>query len=208
MSDTRLNPVLAVLVRLLLRPRAFYVDPSKKEEILSEPSIVISNHTCHLDGPILNTVLLPKIMHTLAAKDRFEQRGFGFFLRHTGCIPIDRERADTSWLHESLRFLKTEKENIVIYPEGRHGEHRKQLPFHPAVLTLAALARVPIVMVYQDGPARWFHRNELLIAPPFRLPEGALTAEYVKEQTAFLQETMKGLMDTYIALRNPSDDAQ
>jgi len=203
MTDTKLNAPLGVLVRLLLWPKTHYLDPSRKGEILSLPSIVICNHTCHLDGPILNTVMLPHIMHSLAAKDRFEQPSFGFFLRHTGCIPIDREKADTSWLHESLRVLRQQKENVVIYPEGRHGEHRKQLPFHPAVITLAVMAQVPIVLVYQDGPARWLHRNHLMIAPPFLLPAptAGLTADYVTEQTHFLEDKMKELMNAFIALQ-------
>lgn len=202
MSDTKLNGVLGVLVRLCLRPTPSYSDPGRKDEILAEPSIVICNHTCHLDGPILNTVLLPHIVHTLAAKDRFEQRSFGFFLRHTGCIPIDRTKADTSWLHESLRILKVQKESIVIYPEGRHGAHRQQLPFHPAVITLAVMAQVPIVMVYQDGPARWFRRNRLIITPPFRLPapEGGISSDFVQKQTDFLQNKLKELMEQFITL--------
>jgi len=49
-SDTRLNPLTAFLVQLLLRPKVYYQDPDGKDSILSEPSIVICNHTGHLDG--------------------------------------------------------------------------------------------------------------------------------------------------------------
>lgn len=202
MSDTRLNPLLAALVRVLLSPKVYYLDPSRKDEILAEPSILVSNHTGHLDGPVINTALYRYKLHTLAAKDRFEQRGFGFFLRHTGCIPIDRQHADTSWIRESLKVLKADKEHIVIYPEGRHGEHRKQLPFHSGVMMLTALAQVPIVMVYIDGPVKFFRHNKLIIAPPFRLtpPEGPVSADYVEEQTILLQEKMKDLMQSFIEM--------
>lgn len=201
MSDFKLNPLLAVLTKVLLHPRPIYLDPSRKKEILSEPSILISNHTCHWDGPILNTVLQPQKIHSLAAKDRFDQPSFGFFLRHSGCIPIDREHADTNWLHDSLEVLRVNREHVAIYPEGRHGEHRKQLPFHPGVIILAAMAQVPIVLVYQDGPARWLHRNGLIISAPFRLPapEGRLTSQYITEQTHLLEGKMKELMNEYIS---------
>lgn len=201
MSDFKLNPLLAFLTRTLLRPRVLYQDPSRKGEILSEPSILISNHTCHMDGPILNTVLQPQKIHSLAAKDRFDQPSFGFFLRHSGCIPIDREHADTSWLHDSLEVLRVKKEHIAIYPEGRHGEHRKQRPFHPGAIILAAMAQVPIVLVYQDGPARWLHRNGLILSAPFRLPapEGRVSSQYITEQTQMLEEKMKELMNEYIS---------
>ncbi len=202
MSDTKLNPLLAALVRTFLKPTVYYLDPSHKDEILAEPSIIVCNHTGHLDGPVINTALYSHKLHTLAAKDRFEQRGFGFFLRHTGCIPIDREHADTSWIRTALKILKVDREHIVIYPEGRHGEHRKQLPFHSGVMMLTALAQVPVVLIYQDGPVKWFRRNKLIIAPPYRLtpPENAISADYVEEQTALLQQKMKDLMDAFIEM--------
>lgn len=200
-SDTKLNAPLAALVRILLCPKVHYLDPARKNEILAEPSILVVNHTGHLDGGILNTALRKYPIHTLAAKDRFEQGGFGFLLRHTGCIPIDREHADTSWLHDSLEVLRVKKEHIAIYPEGRHGEHRKQLPFHPGAIILAAMAQVPIVLVYQDGPARWLHRNGLIISAPFRLPapDGRVSSQYITEQTHMLEEKMKELMNEYIS---------
>jgi len=200
MSDTKLNPPLAFITRMLCKPTVYYLDPARKDEILAEPSIIVCNHTGHMDGGVVNTALLPHKVHTLAAKDRFEQRGFGFLLRHTGAIPIDRQNPDTTWIHESLKVLREDKEHIIIYPEGRHGEHRKQLPFHPGVTMLTAIAQVPIVMIYQDGPIKLFHRNKLIIAPPFRLDphEKRLSADYVGEQTALLQEKMKELMNAFI----------
>lgn len=200
MSDTKLNPPLAFITRMLCKPTVYYLDPSRKDEILAEPSIIVCNHTGHMDGGVVNTALLPHKVHTLAAKDRFEQRGFGFLLRHTGAIPIDRQNPDTTWIHESLKVLREDKEHIIIYPEGRHGEHRKQLPFHPGVTMLTAIAQVPIVMIYQDGPVELFRRNKLIIAPPFRLEpsEHRLSADYVAEQTELLQEKMKELMNAFI----------
>jgi 1-acyl-sn-glycerol-3-phosphate acyltransferase len=201
-SDTKLNPLLAALVRILFKPKVHYLDPSRKDEIFSEPSILVANHTGHLDGGIINTALRKYPIHTLAAKDRFEQPGFGFLLRHTGCIPIDRQNMDTTWIHDSLAVLKDDKEHVAIYPEGRHGEHRKQLPFQPGVAMLAAIAKVPIVMVYQDGPARKFHRSHLIVAPPFHLEEGphSLRPEIIQEQTELLEKKMKELMEAYIKM--------
>ena len=198
-SDTKLNPPLALLTRILFNPKVHYLDPGRKDEILAEPSIIVANHTGHVDGGIINTALYKFPVHTLAAKDRFEQRGFGFLLRHTGCIPIDREHADTSWIHDSLEVLHKDREHIVIYPEGRHGEPRRQLPFHPGVTMLASIAKVPIVMIYQDGPARKFHRSHLIIAPPFRFDaDSGMDAETIQKQTKMLEERMKELMEVFI----------
>ena len=191
----------SALVRLLLRPKPYYLEEEKQADKLKEPSILVINHTSHLDGPIVNTVFRKDRIHNLAAKDRFEQRGFGFFLRHTRCIPIDRQNPDLSWIHESLRVLHEEKENVAIFPEGAHGTHRKQLPFHSGVVMLAALANVPIVMVYIDGPHKILRkRSKLIIAPPYRLdpPVEGLNSEYVEHQTQVLQKRMSQLMEEFI----------
>lgn len=193
----------SALVRLLLRPKPYFLDPEKQADKLNEPSILVINHTSHLDGPIVNTVFRKDRIHSLAAKDRFEQKGFGFFLRHTRCIPIDRQNPDLSWVHESLRVLHEEKENVAIFPEGAHGTHRKQLPFHSGVVMLAALANVPIVMVYIDGPCKILRKcSKLIVAPPYRLdpPGDGLNSDYINQQTATLQNRMKDLMDEFIKI--------
>ena len=191
----------SALVRLLLRPKPYFLEEEKQADKLHEPSILVVNHTSHLDGPVVNTVFRKDRIHNLAAKDRFEQPGFGFFLRHTRCIPIDRQNPDLSWIHESLRVLHEEKENVAIFPEGAHGTHRKQLPFHSGVVMLAALANVPIVMVYIDGPHKILRkRSKLIIAPPCRLdpPVEGLNSDYVEHQTQVLQKRMSQLMEEFI----------
>ena len=191
----------SALVRLLLRPKPYFLEEEMQADKLHEPSILVINHTSHLDGPIVNTVFRKDRIHNLAAKDRFEQKGFAFFLRHTRCIPIDRQNPDLSWVHESLRVLHEEKENVAIFPEGAHGTHRKQLPFHSGVVMLAALAKVPIVMVYIDGPHKILRkRSKLIIAPPYRLdpPDEGLNSDYVVKQTEILQKRMSQLMEEFI----------
>ena len=150
---------------------------------------------------MVTTVFLKDKIHNLAAKDRFEQRGFGFFLRHTRCIPIDRQNADLSWIHESIKTIQQDKESVAIFPEGRHGEHRKQLPFHPGAAMLAAVSQAPLVMVYIDGPIKIFGpRTRLIVSPPFHLapPTNGMNSDYINEQTEMLQQKMKELMEELV----------
>lgn len=191
----------AFLVKVLLRPKVYYVEPPRNPRKLDNPSLLIINHTCHLDGPLVTTVFRKDRIHNLAAKDRFEQRGFGFFLRHTRCIPIDRQHPDLTWIHESIKTLHQDKESVAIFPEGRHGEHRKQLPFHPGAVTLAAVSQAPLVMVYIDGPLKILGpRARMIVSPPFRLapPAQGMSADYIIEQTEVLQQKMKDLMAEFI----------
>lgn len=199
--DTVVEGATAFLVKVLLRPKLYYVTTPERKDKLPEPCVVIVNHTSHLDGPVLNTVFRKNRLHSLAAKDRFEQKGFGFFLRHTRCIPIDRNNPDLTWVHQSLDVLNKDRENVVIFPEGRHGTHRCQLPFHPGVVMLAALSRVPLIMVYIDGPHKILKkRSRLIVSEPFQLdpPTAGMNSDYINAQTAVLQEKMKELMGIFI----------
>ena len=199
-ADKVVMGVTSFLVKTLLRPKVYFETPEASCDKLPEPCIVVVNHTSHLDGPILLTMFRSNVIHPLAAKDRFEQKGFGFFLRHTGCIPIDRQHADLSWVHTSLDYLHVKRQNVMICPEGRHGTHRCQLPFHPGVIMLSALAKVPIVMVYIDGPFKVLGpRARFMVSAPFELADGnAMDVQYIKAQTEFLEERMKSLMDEFI----------
>ncbi len=202
-TDTRLNPAVAFLVKALLWPKVYYSGDSDAAAYYAGPAIFIVNHTSHLDGPLVTTALRRAKIHNLAAKDRFEQRGFGFILRHTGCIPIDRKNMDTSWLYEAVKVLGDRKESVAIFPEGRHGEHRKQLPFHPGAALLATMSGAPIVMVYVDGPVKFFRRhNALIVSQPFKLdpPEAGMTAAYLTDQTRKLEERMTSLMEEFIRM--------
>lgn len=68
---------------------------------------------------------------------------------------------------------------------------------------LAALANVPIVMVYVDGPYKILgKRAKLIVAPPYRLPlptEG-MNSEYIKDMTKILQGRMTALMNEFIKI--------
>ena len=203
MTDSIVQGATSALVRLLLRPVVYLQGSQKREDLLKEPTILIINHTSHLDGPVVTTALRPARIHNLAAKDRFEQKRFGFFLRHTGCIPIDRKSPDLSWVHEALRVLKEDRECIAIFPEGAHGGHRQQLPFHPGAAMLASFADVPLVMIYVDGPHKiGRRRSRMLISEPFRLenPERGLDADYLRRQTGLLEEKMKTMTEEFSAI--------
>lgn len=201
-SDWLVQRTLLVLVRTLIRPKAVFLDPEIGEKGLRGPCIIIANHTSHLDGGVVSSVFWPSVIRNLAAKDRFDQKWFGFLLRHTGCIPIDRRNPDLSWVHEAMRVLKEDGQSVGIYPEGAHGTFRHQLPFHPGATMLAALSDVPLVMVYMDGPHKILRkRTRLIVSKPFRLeaPADGLNSDYINAQTAVLQQKMKDLMEELIS---------
>lgn len=193
------------LARIIFRPKVYFEDGSSASKaVLDGPCLIVSNHINHLDGTILAYLFRKYTVHNLAAKDRFEQGGFvRWYLENSGCIPIDRVGVSTDWLHTSIKVLRQDKESIIIFPEGRHGENREILPFHSGVTMIAAMSASPMVMVYIDGPYKFGRHCRVMMSNPFTLPapEAGMTAEYVAEQTEALRTRMLDLqskLDSFI----------
>ena len=76
---------------------------------------------------------------------------------------------------------------------------------------LAALANVPIVMVYLDGPHKVARkRSKMIVAPPFRMdpPLQGLNSDYINAQTEILQNKMKELMEEFIKMDEDKGSAK
>ncbi|MBQ0025016.1 MAG: 1-acyl-sn-glycerol-3-phosphate acyltransferase [Bacteroidales bacterium] len=185
------------IVKVFCNPKVYFEKETEKgRPTLDGPTIILSNHINHLDGTVISYVFRKYSPHNMAAKDRFEQGGLmKWYLTKGKCIPIDRKTLSTDWLRAAVRTLSLDKENIAIYPEGRHGSNRQILPFHSGVTTIAAMTGCPIVMVYIDGPYKFGKRCRLIVSEPLHLDpmtEG-MNADYIGGQTEKLHTKMEQL---------------
>lgn len=196
-----LRLIILLLTLLVFRPKVYYSDKKKQRNRLKSPCIIVSNHIHHLDGPVIGSVFRKDKIHYLAAKDRFENKMLSWVMNQCRCIPIDRHDLDTQWIHQSLELLKIKKEPICIFPEGMHGKNGEILPFHSGVTTIAFLAKVPILMIYIDGPYQviFGKRHRMMIGVPFELetPEKGLTADFIQSETEKLHTKMLGLQQEF-----------
>jgi len=199
------NKILAglinFLVHLMFRPKVYYSNKAKKDELFKDPVLIVSHHIAHYDGLTIGSVFhKTKICH-MAAKDRFAQKGLAFFFKHLNVIPIDRQHLDTSWIYQALDKLKRQKEVVAIYPEGLRSETGEILPFHSGITTIATLAQVSLVMIYIEGPYRWLigNRVKLYVSEPFRLdpPANGMNADYINEQTLKLHDMMVAMQNEF-----------
>lgn len=189
--------LLNILVKIIYHPRAHFTNPEMKNG-LPMPCIIVSNHQSHIDGAMIGSFFGKQKIHYLAAKDRFEQnKMLNWLLRSCGCLAIDRQRLDTTWIHESLMLLNN-KELICIFPEGAHGKNGNILPFHSGVSMLAFMARVPIVMVYIGKKAN-SKQTHILFDAPFniQLPALGLNAETIDAETNKLRNRMLELQKQF-----------
>lgn len=194
-SSKILRNTVGLIMKTVMRPKVYFTDKSiQGKGSLPHPCIIVSNHKNHVDGTLLGTIFPKERIHYLAAKDRFEQNALmRWYLTKTRCIPIDRKTADISWVHQSLQYLKENKEPVCIYPEGLRSFDSTILPFHNGVAMLANLANVPIVMVYTDGPYKLFRGPRILIDTPFMLDipdKKRLNSETISNESLLLHEHM------------------
>lgn len=185
----------------LFRPKVYYKDKSIQKNKITQPILMVCNHTCHMDGPVIGSIFWKDKIHYLAAKDRFESKPLAWLMRQCRCIPIDRRDLDTSWIHGACNLLSTVKEPLCIFPEGRHGKNGEILPFHSGVTMLAFIARVPVLLVYIHHSYGFLFgkRAKVMVDIPRQItisPEG-LSSDFVDHQTKELRNQMLELQQEF-----------
>jgi len=135
--------------------------------------VFASNHTSALDIPAL-LMVLPKNFRWLAKKELFEVPVFGWTLKASGYIPIDRShsRAALKSLNQAAERI-ARGASVVVFPEGTRGVDGELLPFKSGGLALAIRAQRPVAPVAITGAARALAPNSLSLNPgPVRIVIG------------------------------------
>ena len=95
---------------------------------------------------------------------------WGLLARRTRMIAVDRQaggKAMRQMLAEA-KAAAAEGRQVVIFPEGTRTLHGQRVPYHPGVLGLAAVMRVPVIPVATDSGRCWPRHG-------FRKPPGVIT---------------------------------
>lgn len=122
----------------------------------SRPFILVSNHTSHLDG-ILLASLLPTSwrdhVFPVAASDTFFEKrpAAAFAARFLNALAIRRRGAHNHDLEEMRRRLTQEKEVFIIFPEGTRSRTGEILAFRSGIGRLVAQTNVPVIPCHLDG---------------------------------------------------------
>lgn len=123
------------------------------------------NHQSMIDVPLLYAALPMPLLFVLK-----EELGkipiFGHFVRAMGMVLIKRQakrQAVQELLSSSARLPPTHC--LVAFPEGTRSHGDVVLPFKPGVFVPALDARLPVVPIALDGPARQLRRGSLQIRP-------------------------------------------
>lgn len=135
------------------------LDVSACERLPSEPFLLCSNHSSHLDGAALMVASgLPfDAFRLLAAADYFDpQSSAGRLTRAVlNIVAIDRVSGQSARLRRTLsecqELVRTHQVRLIAFPEGTRSTTDGLLPFKPGAAFLAVGLGVPVVPAYIDG---------------------------------------------------------
>jgi 1-acyl-sn-glycerol-3-phosphate acyltransferase/long-chain acyl-CoA synthetase len=171
----------------------------------SEPSLVCSNHTSHLDGVALMVAAgLPfASFRLLAAADYFSHGSRAGRLTRgiLDIVGIDRSDGRATRLRRTVAecdaLVRGEQVHLIAFPEGTRSVSGTLLPFKRGTGFLAVTLGVPVVPAYIDGAHRampkgaWLPRPRpvgVRFGPPIRpaewagLPRRRARCDYVMQE--------------------------
>ena len=135
------------------RKKIYTQDNDKTLRTIRGGALIISNHTSIYDYPLIMYTFLPRTLRTLVAEVIYEKNPFlARLVRHLGCIRVDRDSFDFSFISEMVACLRKGQVGLV-FPESRipkEDEH-DLLPFKPSYVMMALEGGVPIIPVYTNG---------------------------------------------------------
>jgi len=131
----------------------------------------------------------------------------GWFVRHLGGFPLDRDRPGTASIRYSVDLLEN-GEMLVLFPEGHIFQDNEIHPIQPGVarIALQAIAKkpelklsiVPIALRYDhQPPISWGSRVRIKVGDPISVGSEDLSAkkEATRRITSTLKEALKRLYD-------------
>lgn len=126
---------------------------------------------------------------------------FGWYLRRTGQIAIDRKagRAALQQILQQAQHMVQQKRTIVIFPEGTRVKPGEEKPFHAGVARLSQALGWPVVPAALNGGCAW-PKHTLKKYP------GPAMVEFLPPQPAFVEpigpwlEQLQRLINTHSAM--------
>lgn len=170
------------------RPRVEYEDIEIMKS--DQPIIFICNHMSHKDGALIASVLHKKKPYFLIAKDWYDKKQFGVFLKAYGSVPVDRSGMDTGW-YDACKKLVEAGTSILIFPEGKTSKAEMN-EFQPGYAVLAEKTGALVVECANAGSYKLLfgERKRIWVGKSYRLecPKEIRKSIYAKQEAAKARE--------------------
>ena len=146
LAQSALYALNYAIVRILWRAQirgSFLIPPDRG-------AVIVCNHRCPLD-PSLITLMAPRVIHWMVAKEYCEHPAFRWLLRTCEVIPVRRGGVDMAAVRAAIRLVQS-GELVGIFPEGRiNTTQQTLLPGRLGAAMIALKARAPIVPCHIHG---------------------------------------------------------
>ena len=181
--------------RLGLMLAGVRLEAEGQENIPKDRAVIyMANHQSNFDILALYAGL-PVQFRWLAKEELFRIPLFGFAMRRSGYIPIDRSDPKKS-LHSMTQAARriAEGTSVIVFPEGTRSPDGSILPFKKGGFILALQAGAPIVPVAIEGcrdvmpkNSRWIRGGTIRV----RIFPSVETADHVAADREQLQEAVR-----------------
>ena len=172
-----------------------YTDKNIQANRLTENVIIVSNHTCYLDPPMLCAIFPKDRVHILAGEVLYENKWLRFLLNRLGCIKVDRTRLDMESFHTMTDVLM-KKRSVGIFPEGQLSESREIQPFKSSFVLAAINSNVKVLPICIGGEYKLFSRKlHIWIDTPMEMNGDCLTVESIESQALQVENRVKYLKE-------------
>ncbi len=186
-----LRGIIQAGMYIAYRPKIEYENPDVMKT--DRPIVFICNHMSHNDGALIASVLHKKKPYFLIAKDWYEKKQFGVFLRKYGSVPVDREGMDTTW-YDACRKLVEAGTSILIFPEGKTSKGDMH-EFQPGFAVLAEKTGALVVECAHIGTYKCIfgERKRIKIGDSYELtcPKELRKSIYAKQIAAEARERIR-----------------
>lgn len=195
-TNTFKEKLACFLVKICYNPKVIFEDESIQGRELTEPMVIICNHTrktnkfrvAEADGPIIRYAFLNKNVCSLAAKDIMEKFPWKFLMKNLNCIPVDRFSATTKWARDCAKEMENGK-SVILFPEGTTLKSQEISEFQSGFLLLAKMANVKVLPVVIHRTFGLFRRRrpKVKIGVPYAITDEKMTKSIRQAETERFQ---------------------
>ncbi len=182
---------------LLKRRGKLYI--RNKEHLPTDTGFVIAcSHKGWVDVVALGAAVLPHQIHFMAKKEIFNHILTSNVLKKLNAFPVDRNNPGPSSIKIPIKLAK-EGHIVGIFPSGTRTE--EDVPLKRGAVTIASMAKVPIVPAVYKGPANvkeLFSKVPIVISfgKPIYLGEDKLTKDRLEDVSNHLTASIRALEET------------
>ncbi|MFS0901559.1 lysophospholipid acyltransferase family protein [Priestia aryabhattai] len=160
--------------------------------------VIACSHKGWVDVVALGTAVLPHQIHFMAKKELFNHILTSNVLKKLNAFPVDRNNPGPSSIKTPIKLAK-QGHIVGIFPSGTRTE--KDVPLKRGAVTIASMAKVPIVPAVYEGPTNLkelFSKDSIVISfgKPIYLAEGKLTKDRLSDASNHLTASIRALEET------------